>query len=85
MITENHRVDYYTRKVDDVQYTREDFELAEAMKKSLRYESRKDKFLAYVLENRTHSGLWSIKVKGFQYGDFFYELDTRCKWDWWLP
>ncbi len=85
MITENHRVDYYTRKVDDVQYSKEDFELAEAMKKALRYESRKDKFLAYVLEKSDTQRFMVNQGQKFQYGDFVYQLDTRCKWDWWLP
>ena len=25
------------------------------------------------------------KDQVFQYGNFDYTLDTRCKWDWWLP
>jgi hypothetical protein len=25
------------------------------------------------------------KGQRFQYGNFEYTLDTRCKWDWWLP
>ena len=56
MITEPERVRYDKRMVDDILYSGEDWELAEAMKKSLRMEARHDPF-----------------------------LDTRCKWDWWLP
>ena len=49
MITEPERVRYDKRMVDDILYSGEDWELAEAMKKSLRMEARHDPFLAQVL------------------------------------
>ena len=49
MITEPERVRYDKHMVDDVLYSGEDWELAEAMKKSLRMEARHDPFLAQVL------------------------------------
>lgn len=85
MITENDRVDYFKRTVDGVQYTQEDFELAEAMKKALRMEARKDAFLAQVLEKSDTQKFMVNKNQLFEYGNFKYTLDTRCKWDWWLP
>lgn len=85
MITENDRVDYFKRTVDEVQYTQEDFELAEAMKKALRMEARKDAFLAQVLEKSDTQKFMVNKNQQFEYGNFKYTLDTRCKWDWWLP
>lgn len=85
MITENDRVDYFKRTVDEVQYTHEDFELAEAMKKALRMEARKDPFLAQVLEKSDTQKFMVNKNQQFEYGNFKYTLDTRCKWDWWLP
>lgn len=45
MITEPERVRYDKRMVDDILYSGEDWELAEAMKKSLRMEARHDPFL----------------------------------------
>lgn len=36
MITEAHKVDYYTHRLEDVQYTAKDFELAKKMKQSFR-------------------------------------------------
>lgn len=85
MITENDRVDYFKRTVDGVQYTQGDFELAEAMKKALRMEARKDAFLAQVLEKSDTQKFMVNKNQLFEYGNFKYTLDTRCKWDWWLP
>ena len=85
MITEPDRVDFYSLKVDDVQYLEEDFRLAEEMRKSLLIESRKDTFLANVLK---HSDTQKVSIKKdqvFDYSGFKFSLDTRCKWDWFIP
>ena len=85
MITEPHRVDFYNLKVDDVQYLKEDFDLAIEMRKSLIAESRKDTFLANVLK---HSSTQTVSIRQgqvFDYCGFEFTLDTRCKWDFWLP
>lgn len=71
--------------VDDVLYSGKDWELAEAMKKSLRMEARHDPFLAQVLAKAETQRFMVNKNQCFQYGNFKYTLDTRCKWDWWLP
>jgi hypothetical protein len=85
MITEPDRVRYDKRKVDGEVYSGEDWALAEAMKKSLRAESRKDRFLEYVLKNAQAQKVMTNRNQEFDYGGFRYTLDTRCKWDWWLP
>lgn len=85
MITEPDRVRYDKRMVDDVVYSGEDWALAEEMKKSLRREAHRDPFLKYVLENAETQKTSIRKDQEFEYGDFKYSLDTRCKWDWWLP
>jgi hypothetical protein len=84
MITEPDRVRYDKRMVDDEVYSGEDWRLAEEMKKSLRSESRKDKFLEYVLTNAETQKSMINRKQAFEYGGFTYSLDTRCKWDWWL-
>lgn len=85
LITENERVHYGKRMVDDVTYSREDFELGIAMREALRKEARKDEFLAAVLSNSDTQKFMVNKSQRFLYGNFEYTLDTRCKWDWWLP
>ena len=85
LITENERVHYSKRMVDDVTYSREDFELGLAMREALRKESRKDEFLRAVLSNSDTQKFMVNKSQRFLYGNFEYTLDTRCKWDWWLP
>lgn len=84
IITEPDRVDFYKLTVDEVQYLKEDFDLAIEMRKSLLMESRKDKFLANVLK---HSNTQAVSIKKnqvFDYCGFEFMLDTRCKWDWFL-
>jgi hypothetical protein len=85
MITEPDRVRYDKRTVDGEVYSGKDWALAEAMKKSLRAESRKDRFLEYVLKNAQAQKVMTNRNQEFDYGGFRYTLDTRCKWDWWLP
>lgn len=85
LITENERVHYSKRMVDDVTYSREDFELGLAMREALRKEARKDEFLRAVLSNSETQKFMVNKSQRFLYGNFEYTLDTRCKWDWWLP
>ena len=85
LITENERVHYSRRMVDDVTYSREDFELGLAMREALRKEARKDEFLRAVLSNSDTQKFMVNKSQRFLYGNFEYTLDTRCKWDWWLP
>lgn len=84
IITEPGRVNYYALTVDDVSYTEEEFEHAQAMRRSLVEESRKDPFLDYVLKNASTQKFMVKKDEAFSYGDFSFSLDTRCKWDWWL-
>ena len=85
LITENERVHYSKRMVDDVTYSREDFELGLAIREALRKEARKDEFLRAVLSNSDTQKFMVNKSQRFLYGNFEYTLDTRCKWDWWLP
>lgn len=84
VITEPERVNYYTRVVDDVQYTEEEFGLAREMHKSLRIESRRDPFLEAVLKRAETQIFMVNKHQSFEYGGFPFTLDTRCKWDWFL-
>jgi hypothetical protein len=85
LITENNRVRYDKMKVDEVPYSPEDFNKGLEMRKSLRAEAKHDKFLALVLESSDTQKFMVKKQQEFKYGSFSYFLDTRCKWDWWLP
>ena len=84
IITEPARVDYIFRKVDDEQYTEEEFHHAEAMYASLRNAARHDDFLKNVLEYSDTQKVMHHDNQLFTYCGFSFSLPTRCKWDWWL-
>lgn len=84
IITEPERVNYYRCTVDDIQYTKEEFDLAQEMYKSLRMEARHDDFLSKVLELSDTQRYMVNKQQVFEYGNFEFKLDTRCKWDWFI-
>ena len=81
MLTEQERVRYDKRMVDDVLYSGEDWELALAMIKSLRMEARRDPFLAQVLTKAETQRFMVNKKQVFQYGNFEYTLDTQKQFD----
>lgn len=85
IITEPARVNYYRFMVDDVQYSEEEFRFGEEMFRSLRCEARKDRFLEAVLKNAETQKVSIRHGQQFSYGGFPFHLDTRCKWDWFLP
>ena len=84
IITEPERVNHYTLTVDDVQYTDEEWILAKEMQRSLRMEAKQDAFLAYVLNYAETQRFMVRQAQTFNYGGFLFNLDTRCKWDWFL-
>ena len=85
IITEPGRVNYYQHTVDDVQYTEDEFRHASEMQKSLRTEAKRDPFLFHVLGMADTQRVSIRHGQPFVYGEFPFTLDTRCKWDWWIP
>ena len=85
IITEPDRVNYYQHTVDDVLYSGEEFRHAQEMHKALRMEAKRDRFLAYVLDQADTQRVSVRHGQPFEYGCFPFTLDTRCKWDWWIP
>lgn len=85
IITDPERVNYYQQTVDDVKYSDEEFLHAKEMYRSLRMTARNDPFLAKVLAEAQTQNFMVNKAQHFEYGEFPFTLDTRCKWDWWLP
>lgn len=85
IITEPSRVDYYHNRVDEELYTSEEFFHAQEMYNALRREAQSDPFLASVLELADTQRFMVNRQQQFQYCDFHFSLDTRCKWDWWIP
>lgn len=85
IITEPSRVDFLHMTIDGEQCSEEEFLHAREMQRALRAEARRDPFLAKVLELSETQCFMVNKQQPFDNGGFHFTLDTRCKWDWWLP
>lgn len=85
MITEPSRVDFLNMTVDGVPVNEDEFLHAREMQRALRAEARKDKFLEKVLEIADNQTCMVNENQVFCNGGFEFTLDTRCKWDWWIP
>lgn len=85
IITEPERVDFLNRTIDGVPVDEDEFLHAREMQRALRAEARRDPFLAKVLELSDTQCVMVNKSQQFTNGGFTFALDTRCKWDWWLP
>jgi hypothetical protein len=79
MITEPHRVNFLTRSLDGHQFTADDFERAEKMKRAfLTYPFCNDLLNASLMQ-KVMSNKVSINYKGIE-----FSLNMRCKWDLWI-
>lgn len=85
IITEPERVDFLNRTIDGAPVDEDEFLHAREMQRALRTEARKDAFLSKVLELADTQAVMVNKAQQFTNGGFTFTLDTRCKWDWWLP
>lgn len=85
MITEPFRVDFLNMTVDGVLVNEDEFLHAREMQRALRAEARKDKFLEKVLQIADNQTCMVNEDQVFFNGGFEFTLDTRCKWDWWIP
>lgn len=84
LITEESRVDFYRHRVDDEQYSSEEFAHGVEMRDALLREAKKDLFLYRVLAKSDTQRTMVNKRQHFNYCGYDFYLDTRCKWDWWL-
>lgn len=85
LVTEPSRVDVFALTVDGEQYSSDEFAHARGMHDALRAEARNDRLLAMVLDGAETQRVMVNKAQEFEYCGFPFTLDTRCKWDWWLP
>lgn len=85
IITEPSRVDVFALTVDGEQYSADEFAHARGMHDALRAEAQNDRLLAMVLDGAETQRVMVNRAQQFGYCGFPFTLDTRCKWDWWLP
>jgi hypothetical protein len=77
MITEPHKVNYFNLTCAGVQYSAEEFNLAEEMKKAF----WRDEFCSTIAR---HSEYQKISVRHefpVEHDGFSFTLNVRCKWD----
>lgn len=85
IITEPSRVDFLHMTLDGTPVSEDEFLHAREMQRSLRAEARRDPFLAKVLAQADTQRFMVRHGQQFHSGGFRFTLDTRCKWDWWIP
>jgi hypothetical protein len=79
MITEPERVNYFKRTLDGKRIKKELFDNAAAMKKAF----WNDEFCCSITEHSQGQKISVLHDKEFDYRDYEFQLDVRCKWDIW--
>lgn len=79
MITEQWRVNYFKRTLDDQPFTKSKFETIVAMKGAF----WKDEFSASFATGADTQKITIVHDKEFNYEGFPFLLNVRCKWDLW--
>jgi len=79
MITEPDKVDYFNYSCDGVIYAKEEFEQAEKMKSAF----YKDDFCSNIIKYAEFQKVM-VENRIFNYGNFHFNIDVRCKWDMWF-
>jgi hypothetical protein len=78
MITEPDNVNFYARTLGDVQFTADEFDKAERMKRAFYADS-----LCRGIATGADGQKVMSAVRVFDYGGMEFELPCRCKWDLW--
>jgi len=80
MITEPEKVNLYKRTIEEYTYKPEEIELLKRMKTAFYKDDTCKQFMALSSFQTIFSG----KVP-FTYGHLDFDLDMRCKYDFWMP
>lgn len=80
MITEPHKVNYFTFTCEGETFTEEEFAKAEEMKKSF----MRDAIAGEILRLSAFQKVMVKPSQNFDY-DISFSLPVRCKWDLWMP
>lgn len=76
MITEPNKLNLYSYKIGEVQYSRDEFMLAKAMKESF----MKDDLCRTLKEQSVGQAVYTKELE-INYEGFIFTLKTRCKYD----
>lgn len=78
MITEPHRVNFFRRSCDSEVFSKEEFELAEAMRRAFLRDELCEQLMVGVETQRV-----MVRKRDMRFRNVDFTLDTRCKWDGW--
>lgn len=81
MITEPEQVDYFKRTCAGEQYTQDQFDIAQEMRKAF----YRDPMCTELVKNAEFQKVMSKENEPFIHGHAIFRLSVRCKWDWWQP
>ncbi len=84
LVTEPKNSNHFRMTVGDEKYTKEEWNWGKKMLNAIRKASKKDPFLAYVLENAETQKCFVNPQQHFDVGCYSFDLPTRCKFDFWL-
>lgn len=84
LVTDPDKANHVYRKVEGYSYTEEEWEWGKKMRAAWNNAAKNIPFLAYVKEKADNQKVMVNHGQNFEFGGFGFELDTRCKWDFWL-
>lgn len=84
LITDPEKADHVSLRVDEYQYTREEWEWGKEMRDAWFKAAKTIPFVSYVDTQAVTQKVMVNMGQRFEYNGFEFELDTRCKWDFWL-
>lgn len=79
VITEPEKVNYFKLTVDDVQYTKDEFEKAKEMMKAFMRDAMCDSLLKQASFQSVMNTVMEMEYQGVP-----FSLSVRCKWDLWM-
>lgn len=79
IITEPEKVNYFKLTVDDVQYTKEEFDKAKEMMKAFMRDPMCDSLLKQASFQSVMNTVMEMEYQGVP-----FSLSVRCKWDLWM-
>lgn len=85
LVTEPDKANHISKTVDDYTYTDDEWNWGKKMREAFNKACRDNVFLGFVKENSTCQEVMVNHGQQFEYDGLNFTLDTRCKWDFWMP
>lgn len=83
LITEPDKANHVTRTVEQYQYTRDEWEWGKNMRDAWNRAAREMNFVNMIAKSWQNQVVMVNRGQHFEFNGFEFQLDTRCKWDFW--